>query len=75
MKPREVYSAIKSDPGVPSTFEEAFFWTHVSKPAIYEELMSFISRKAFKKQDKKHVIEQLRRKLMTSKWILMRKTT
>jgi Reverse transcriptase (RNA-dependent DNA polymerase) len=31
--------------------------------------MSFINRKAFKKQDKKLVIEQLRRKLMTTKWI------
>jgi Reverse transcriptase (RNA-dependent DNA polymerase) len=35
--------------------------------------MSFISRKAFKKQGKKHVIEQLRRKLMTTKWIFKEK--
>jgi hypothetical protein len=47
--PREVYSAIASGPGVPSTFEEAFFgpMSHVWRPAIYEELMSFISRKIF----------------------------
>jgi hypothetical protein len=49
--PRELYSAITSNPGVPSTFEEAFFgpMSHVGRPAIYEELMSFISRKSFKK--------------------------
>jgi hypothetical protein len=35
--------------------------------------MSFISRKAFKKSDKKQVIEKLRRKLMTIKWILKEK--
>jgi Reverse transcriptase (RNA-dependent DNA polymerase) len=35
--------------------------------------MSFISRKAFKKRDKKQVIEQLRRKLMTNKWIFKEK--
>jgi Reverse transcriptase (RNA-dependent DNA polymerase) len=35
--------------------------------------MSFISRKSFKKRDKKHVIEQLRRKLMTTKWIFKEK--
>jgi Reverse transcriptase (RNA-dependent DNA polymerase) len=43
--------------------------SHVWRPAIYEELMSFINRKDFKKRDKKLVIEQLRRKLMTTKWI------
>jgi hypothetical protein len=75
--PREVYSAITSDPGVPSAFEEAFFgpMSHVWRPEIYGELMSFISRKAFKKQNKKHVIEQLRRKRMTTKWIFKVKTT
>jgi Reverse transcriptase (RNA-dependent DNA polymerase) len=31
--------------------------------------MSYINRKAFKKRDKKLVIEQLRRKLMATKWI------
>jgi hypothetical protein len=73
---REVYSAITSDPGVPSTCEEAFFgpMSHVWRPAIYEELMSFISREAFKKSDKKHMIEQLRRKLMTTKLIFKEKT-
>jgi Reverse transcriptase (RNA-dependent DNA polymerase) len=36
--------------------------------------MSFINRKAIKKQDKKLVIEQLRRrKLMTTKWIFKEK--
>jgi Reverse transcriptase (RNA-dependent DNA polymerase) len=70
-----VYFAITSDPGVPTTFEEAFFgpMSYVWRPAIYEELMSFIRKKAFKKQDKKHVIEQLRRKLMITKWILKEK--
>jgi Reverse transcriptase (RNA-dependent DNA polymerase) len=43
--------------------------SHVWRPAIYEELMSFIRRKAFQKRDKKNVIEQLRRRLMTTKWI------
>jgi hypothetical protein len=59
--PRAIHTAI----------EEAFFGpkSDVWRPAIYEVLMSFINRKAFKKQDKKQVIEQLRRKLMTTKWI------
>jgi Reverse transcriptase (RNA-dependent DNA polymerase) len=35
--------------------------------------MSFINRKAFNKHDKKLVIEQLRRKLMTTKWIFNEK--
>jgi Reverse transcriptase (RNA-dependent DNA polymerase) len=47
--------------------------TWVWIPAIYEELMSFINRKSFKKRDKKLVIEQLRRKLMTTKWIFKEK--
>jgi hypothetical protein len=47
--------------------------SHVWRPAIYEELMSFLNRKAFKKRDKKLVIEQLRRKLMTTKWIFKEK--
>jgi hypothetical protein len=53
---------------VPTTFEEAFFGPigGLWRPIIYEELMSFSSRKAFKKGDKKQVIEQLRRKLMTT---------
>jgi hypothetical protein len=66
--PGAIHSAITSDPGVPTTFEKAFFGpkSNVWTPAIYEELMSFINRKAFKDQDKKLVIEQLRRNLMTS---------
>jgi hypothetical protein len=73
--PRRVYSAITSVPGVPTTFEEAFFGpkSNVWRPEMYEELMSYISRKAFKKRDKKQVIEQLRRKLMTTKWIFTEK--
>jgi Reverse transcriptase (RNA-dependent DNA polymerase) len=47
--------------------------SHVWRPAIYEELMSFINRKSFKKRDKKLVIEQLRRQLMTTKWIFKEK--
>jgi Reverse transcriptase (RNA-dependent DNA polymerase) len=47
--------------------------SHVWILAIYEELMSFINRKAFKKRDKKLMIEQLRRKLMTTKWIFREK--
>jgi Reverse transcriptase (RNA-dependent DNA polymerase) len=34
--------------------------------------MSFI-RKAFKKRDKKEVVEQIRKKLMTTNWILKEK--
>jgi Reverse transcriptase (RNA-dependent DNA polymerase) len=73
--PEAIHSVIISEPGVPTTFKEAFFgpMSHVWRPAIHEELMSFINRKAFKKQDKKLVIEQLRRKLMTTKWILKEK--
>jgi hypothetical protein len=32
-----------------------------------------MSRRSFKKRDKKQVIEQLRRKLMTTKWIFKEK--
>jgi hypothetical protein len=48
--PGSIHSAITSDPGVPTTFEEAVFgpMSHVWRPAIYEELMSFINKKAFK---------------------------
>jgi hypothetical protein len=55
--PGVIHSAITSDPGVPTTFEEVFFgpMSHVWRPAIYEELMSFINRKAFKKRDKKSI--------------------
>jgi Reverse transcriptase (RNA-dependent DNA polymerase) len=68
---REVSSAITSDPEVPTAFEEAFF---VPKRNVWRpELRSFISRRAFKKRDKKQVIEQLRRKLMTTKWIFKEK--
>jgi hypothetical protein len=47
--------------------------SNVWRPAIFEEVMIFISRRAFKKRDKKQVIEQLRRKLMTTKWIFKEK--
>jgi hypothetical protein len=50
--PGAIHSAITSDSRVPTTFKEAFFgpMSHVWRPAIYEELlMSFISRKSFKK--------------------------
>jgi hypothetical protein len=64
-----IYSAVTSDPGVPQTFEEAFFGRNKEFwiPAIYEELMSFISRKVFKKRNKQQIIQQLTRKLMTTK--------
>jgi hypothetical protein len=35
--------------------------------------MSFISRKVFKKRNKQNIIQQLKRKLMTTKWILTEK--
>jgi Reverse transcriptase (RNA-dependent DNA polymerase) len=66
---------VTSDPGVPQTFDEAFvgpnkeFW----RPAIYKELMSFISRKVFKTRNKQQIIQQLKRKLMTTKWIFKEK--
>jgi hypothetical protein len=39
-----IYSAVTFDPGVPQTFEEAFFGpnTEFWRPAIYDKLMSFI---------------------------------
>jgi hypothetical protein len=66
-----IHSAITSDPGVPTTFFGPK--SNVWRPASYEELMSFLNRKAFKKQDKRLVKEQLRRKLMTTKWIFKEK--
>jgi hypothetical protein len=64
-----IYLAVTSNPGVPQTFEEAFFGPNMEfwRPAIYEELMSFISRKVFKKRNKQQIIQQLKRKLMTTK--------
>jgi hypothetical protein len=35
--------------------------------------MSFISRKVFKKRNKPQIIQQLKRKLMTTKWIFKEK--
>jgi hypothetical protein len=56
--PGAINSAITSDPGVPNTFEEAFFRpkSNVWRPAINEELVSYINRKAFKKRHRKLVI-------------------
>jgi hypothetical protein len=66
---------VTSDPGVPQTFEESFFEPNKEfwRPAIYEVLMSFISRKVFKKRNKQKIIQQLKRKLMT-KWIIKEKS-
>jgi hypothetical protein len=54
-----IYSAVTTNPGVPQTFEEAFFGPikEFWRPAIYEELMSFISRKVFKKRNKQKIIQ------------------
>jgi hypothetical protein len=70
-----IYSAVISDPGVPQTFEEAFFGPNKEfwRPAIYEVLMSFINRKIFKNKDKQQVQQQLKRKLMTTKRIFKEK--
>jgi hypothetical protein len=71
-----IYLAVTSDPGVPQTFEEALFGPNKEfwRPAIYEELMSFISTKVFKKRNKQQIIQQLlKRKLMTTKWIFKEK--
>jgi hypothetical protein len=57
-------------------FEEIFgpnieFW----RPVIYEELMSFVCSKVFKKKKKRHrVLQELSRKLMTMKLIFKEKT-
>ena len=70
-----IYSAITSDPGEPSTFEEAFFGPDSKfwRPAIYKEIINFANRKVWKKVNKKVVIESLKRKLMTTKWIFKKK--
>jgi Reverse transcriptase (RNA-dependent DNA polymerase) len=69
-----IYLAVTSDLGVPQTFEEAFFGPNKKfwRPAIYEELMRFISR-IFKKRNKQQIIQQLKRKIMTTKWIFKEK--
>jgi Reverse transcriptase (RNA-dependent DNA polymerase) len=36
-------------------------------------LISFIKRKAFKKRNKQQIIQKLKRKLMTTKWIFKEK--
>jgi Reverse transcriptase (RNA-dependent DNA polymerase) len=45
------------------------FW----RPAIYEELMSFIGRKVANKRNKQQIMQQLKRKIMTTKWIFKEK--
>jgi hypothetical protein len=62
-----IYSAVTPDPGVPQTFEEAFFGPNEEfwRPAIYE----VISRKVFKNRNRQQIIQQLKRKLMTTKWM------
>jgi hypothetical protein len=65
----EFYSAIKSDPGEPSTFEEAFFGKDSKfwRPAIYKEIINFAKRKVWKKVNKMVVIESLKRIYQTQK--------
>jgi hypothetical protein len=67
-----IYSAVTSNPGVTQTFEEAFFGPNKEfwRPAIYEELVSFSGNK----RNKMQIVQQLKRKLMTTKWIFKEKS-
>jgi hypothetical protein len=70
-----IYSAITSDPGEPTTFEEAIngpekeMW----RKAIMNEIQNFMKRKVWMKVNRNNVVEKLKRKPITTKWVFKKK--
>jgi hypothetical protein len=70
-----VYSAITSDPGEPSTMKEALSGPERSKwqEAMKKEIANFLDRGVWKKISRNKVIKDMKRKLITTKWIYKKK--
>jgi hypothetical protein len=66
-----VYSAISSNPGEPSTFEEVFNGPSKEKwrKAIHEELSNFAKRGVWKMVNRDQMIKNLKRKPIKTKWV------
>ena len=52
-----IYSAITSDPGEPTTFEEAWYGPEKDRwrPAIFKEIQNFIQKKVWKRMMQLHL--------------------
>jgi hypothetical protein len=68
-------SSIMTDPGEPSTIEEAFKGNEKEqwKAAIANEIMNFLRRNAWKKVDREYVIKTLKRKPLKTTTVLKKK--
>ena len=70
-----VYSAITSDPGEPTTLKEALSGSETPqwREAIKKEIQNFLTRKVWKKVPREKVVKEMKRKLITTKWIFKKK--
>jgi len=71
----KVYSAVTSDPGEPTSFKEAITGPNKEKwiEAIKKELNNFMSRGVWQKIPRTKVVGEMKRKLITCKWIFKKK--
>jgi hypothetical protein len=71
----QIYSAITSDPGEPTTVKEALSGPDKVKwgEAMKKEIDNFMSRGVWKKVSRREVINDMKRKLITCKWIFKQK--
>jgi hypothetical protein len=67
---------ISSDPGEPKTTKKALLGTekYLWKEAIKKEITNVMSRGVWKPVSRKMVTEQMKRKLISTKWIFKKKT-
>jgi Reverse transcriptase (RNA-dependent DNA polymerase) len=67
---------ITSDPGEPKTMKEALLGPEKElwKESIKKEITNFMSRGVWKPVSRKMVTEQMKRKLISTKWIFKKKT-
>jgi Reverse transcriptase (RNA-dependent DNA polymerase) len=67
---------ISSDPGEPKTMKEALLGPEKEprKEAIKKEIANYMSRGVWKPVSRKMVTEQMKRKLISTKWIFKKKT-
>ena len=71
----EVFSAITSDPGEPSTLKQALSGPEADKwiIAVKSEINNFLTRKVWKKVKRSEAMTNGRRTLMTTKWVFKKK--
>jgi Reverse transcriptase (RNA-dependent DNA polymerase) len=65
-----------SDPGEPKTMKEALIGPDKDKwiEAIKKEITNFMPREVWKPVSRKKVAEEMKRKLISTKWIFKKKT-